>query len=190
VAGEAAEEVRPQHRRDHRAEPAAGLARDAAVLRRGQRAVAGVDEGHDLVADVGVVPAGARGVDELAAAVRGPRVDEHDEAGRCPAGSEELVGGLGEGGPERRPVVPHREHPGVALQHVDARVAPVGLVVVARWHVDLQRPVGGIAERVVPEQLAPDDVVVEAAGEVGGVGQRHRPTLARTGRSGQPAGCL
>ncbi len=60
VAGQAAEQVRAQHRRDHRAEAAAGLARDAAVRGRGQRAVAGVDERHHLVAEVGVVRAGAR----------------------------------------------------------------------------------------------------------------------------------
>ncbi len=96
VAGEAAEEVGAEHGCDHRAEAAARLAGDAAVLGRGQAAVVRVDEGDDLVAEVRVVAAGAGGVDELAAAVGGPRVDEHDEARRSPAGREELIDGLRE----------------------------------------------------------------------------------------------
>src|SRR5918994_6493530 len=75
VARESVEEVGPEHRRDHRSIAAARLAGDAAEA---VRVVAFVDEGHDLVAEVGVVAAAAVRVDELRAADRRERVDEDD----------------------------------------------------------------------------------------------------------------
>src|SRR5260370_42212422 len=51
VGRQTAEEVRPQHWRDHRTVSATRLAGDAAVARLGQRSVATVDTGHDLVAE-------------------------------------------------------------------------------------------------------------------------------------------
>ena len=82
VAGmrrEPAPEIGAQHRRHHRAVAAARLARDRAVLALGDRPVAAVHPGHDLVAEVGVVVAGRGRVEELAAAERRPRVDEDDD---------------------------------------------------------------------------------------------------------------
>ena len=65
---EPAEEVWPQHRSDHGAVAAAGLASDASVLASGERPVLRVDPRHDLVAEVRVIPPGAGGIEELRAA--------------------------------------------------------------------------------------------------------------------------
>ena len=85
VRGQRAEQVRPQHRGDHRAEPAAGLAHDRPVRGRVQRPVVRVHPGHHLVAQVGVVLAGARRVHELAAAVAGSTRPRRPRSRRAPA---------------------------------------------------------------------------------------------------------
>ncbi len=59
VRRQAAEEIRAQHRRDHRAVAATRLAGNAAMTRLGQGAVMVVDPGDNLVAEVGVVLASA-----------------------------------------------------------------------------------------------------------------------------------
>ena len=164
VAGEPTEEVGTQHRRDEGTEAAARLAGDAAVLWRRQRAVARVDERDDLVAQIAVVAAGRRRVDELRAAVRRPGVDVDDDARRDLAGGDLLVGDLGIRLAERRAVAPHRQHPGVALEHVHRRVAGVGAVVPGR-DVHPQRALVRVAERVVAQQLAVDQQLVDASGE-------------------------
>jgi len=56
-----------------------------------------VHPGNDLVAEVGVVAAGARRVDELAATVGGPGVDVDDDGRRVRAVGEHPVGGLRNG---------------------------------------------------------------------------------------------
>src|SRR5207249_9538058 len=86
---EAAEQVRSQHRRHHRAVAAARLAADPPVRGRGEGRVAGVDERDDLVAEIRVVVADAGRVEELRAAVRRPRVDEDDERRRAALVGEE-----------------------------------------------------------------------------------------------------
>ena len=123
----------------------------------GQRAVPPVHPGHDLVAQVGVVPAGAGRVDELAAAVGGPRVDvDHDRWRGLPAG-EHRVGGLGERLPVGRPVAPHRDVAGVALDHVDRRVGPrSGSSSYPGGRYTQQRPLVRVTERVPAQQLAGD----------------------------------
>src|SRR5207253_11098078 len=78
VCRQCAEEVGPQHRRDHRAVAATRLARDAAVRRVVERLVARIHERDYLLAEIRVVIADARRVEELRAAVRGPRVVEDD----------------------------------------------------------------------------------------------------------------
>ena len=60
VRGQRAEQVGAQHRRDHRAEPARGFAHGGAGFTVGDGAVTLVHPRHDLVAQVGVVAAGAR----------------------------------------------------------------------------------------------------------------------------------
>ena len=112
-----------------------------------------------------MVAAGAGRVDELAAAVGRPGVHVDDDARRRAARGEQRVGGLRERRPEGGAVVPHRHGARVALDDVHRRVAAVRLVVVARRHVDLERALGGVAERVAGELLAHDRVPVEAAGE-------------------------
>jgi hypothetical protein len=51
----------------------------------------------------------------------------------------------------------------VALEDVDGRVAPIGLVVVARRDVDPERARRRVAERVVPERLTLEDVLLDSA---------------------------
>ncbi len=179
VRGQRAEQVRPQHRRDHRAEPAAGLAHDRAVRRAGQRAVPGVDPGHDLVAQVGVVAAGPRGVHELAAAVLRPRVHVGDDGRRGLAAREHAVRGLGERLPEGAPVGPRGHVAGVSLDHVHRRVAPAGLVVVTGRQVDPDRPLGRVTQRVAAQKLAGDDALVDPSGEFRGPGQ-HETSIGRS----------
>src|SRR3954468_16044678 len=107
------------------------------MLARRERPVPGVDPRDDLVAEVGVVVADARRVEELGAADRGPGVDPDDDRRRRLAASEELVGELREvPRAKRRAVAPHVELPGVALDLVDRWVAPLRLVVVAGRQVD------------------------------------------------------
>jgi hypothetical protein len=77
---ERAPQIGPQQRRDHRAVAARRLALDAAVLPRRQRGELRIDERDDVVAEVGVVPADGGRVDELRAADRRERVDQHDHA--------------------------------------------------------------------------------------------------------------
>ena len=127
--------------------------------------IALVHERHHLVAQVVVVPAGPGRVQELAAAERRPRVDEHDDRRRRTTPGEHRVGRLHERLAVRRPVVPHRDGAGVALDHIDARVAALGFVVVPRRHVDPQRPLARVPERVAPQHLGGEDVFVEAAGQ-------------------------
>ena len=162
VGRERAEAVGPQHGGDHRPVAAARLAHDPAVRGLGERPVTLVDEVDDLVAQVAAVAPGPRRVDELAAAERRPGVHEHDEARR-----RELVDELREVAAERDAVPPHVELPGQALEDVDGRVAALGVLVVAGRDVDPERPEVRVAERVSAQELALDDVLVEAPLELG-----------------------
>jgi hypothetical protein len=112
-----------------------------------------------------VVPARSRRVDELAAPVRGPRVHEDHYARRHVAVGQQRVHGLGERRAKRRAVVPHRDRARVALDDVYRRIAPLGILVVARRHIHLDGAVGGVAERVVRQKRAGDGLPLDAAGE-------------------------
>src|SRR5205814_1413318 len=100
----------------------------------------------------------------------------HDGRRRL-AAREHRVGGLGERLPVGRPVAPHRDVAGVALDHVHRRVGTGGLVVVARRQVDPDRAFAGVTERVRPQQLTGDHLFVDRdlAGAV-------RPGSALTGQ--------
>src|SRR5207244_13317341 len=88
VGRQPAKQVRPQHGRDHRAVSPTRLTGDAAMTRLGQRAIAGVDPGDDLVTEVRVVFARAGRIDVLTATDGGPGVDVDEDAGRRAAGGE------------------------------------------------------------------------------------------------------
>ena len=156
MRGEAAPEVGAEHRRHHRAVPAARLAGDRAVLALGERAVAAVDPGHDLVAEVRVVVAGPRRVEELAAAERRPGVDEDDERRRNrvvrrtarPRARRPTAG--------TRSGSPHVDLAGEALDQVDRRVRLGRVGVVGRRQVDPDRALVRVAERVALQRLADD----------------------------------
>src|SRR5437660_2725866 len=163
VAGEGAEQVRPQHRRDHRAVATAGVGHHAAVAGDRQRPEAGGHPGHHVLAQVRVVAAGGRRVEVLAAAERRPAVDEDHDAGRRLAGREQLVHHLGERVRERAPVAPHVHLAGVSLQDVDRGIAPVGPVVVRRRQIDPERPAGGVVQRVVAQVAAVDPDLLQPA---------------------------
>jgi hypothetical protein len=106
------------------------------VFGAGERAVALVHPRDDLVAEVRVVPAGPRRVEELAAAERRPAVDVDEDGRRCVAGGEQVVGELGEVLAEWSTVLPHVQLAGQALDDVDGGVAALGVVVVPWREVD------------------------------------------------------
>jgi hypothetical protein len=163
VRREPAPEIRAQHRHDHRAVAAAGLALDPAMIPVGDRAVTPVDERDDLVAQVRQVVAGSRRVDELTPAERGPAIDPDDDHGRRLAVGEQRVGELGEVLPERRAVAPHIQLAGEPLDHIHRREPRIRVVVVPRREVHPQRTIRGIVERVAEQRPAGDRVLVEAS---------------------------
>src|SRR6185295_16162089 len=137
--------------------------RDAAMLGSLQRAVPLVHPGNDFLAEVGVVLPGARRVEELTAAQRGPAVGvDEDRRRRVPSG-EEVVGELGEVLAEWGSVSPHVQLAREALNHVDGRIPALGLVVVAGWEIDAQRAHMRVAERIAFERLALDLRFLETA---------------------------
>jgi hypothetical protein len=70
--------------------------------------------------------------------------------------------------------MPHRPRARIALDDVNGRIAPSGVVVVAWRHIHLQGTFGGIAERIVRQQLADDGMPFNAAGQRSLVGVRIR----------------
>jgi hypothetical protein len=174
VRGQRAEDVGPQHRHDHRAVAARGLPRQPAVVAARECRVAGVHEGHDLVAEVVRVAAGGGGVEELRAAVARPRVGEHDERRRALGGGEQRVDALDHRRLEGVAAQPHVELAGEALDLVDDRERLRVVELHARRAVDPQRAPRRVAERVLRQQLGLDDEPVERA--------VHRPLPRRAGR--------
>jgi len=164
VGRERAEQVGPQHRRDHRAEPSARFPGNGPVRGVGDRPVERVHVGDDFVAQVRVIAPGARRVDELAAAVGGPGVRVHHDRGRRVAAREHRVGGLGERLPEGHPIPPHRHMPRVPLDYVHGGVRAVRLVAVAGWRVHEQWPLVRVSQRIVAQQSAADHVLVYPSG--------------------------
>jgi hypothetical protein len=148
VTREAGEEIGSKHRRDRRALAAARLAGEAADP---IRVVLRVHERDDLVADVGVVAAGAVRVDVLRAADRGERVDQDH-----PRVDLLAVEQLEKRRPERDAVPPHLDLSGEALQHVDDRTAGI-----ARRRVDPERALVRVAERVSTQCVTDEHVLVE-----------------------------
>ncbi len=126
-----------------------------------QRPPAGVDPRDDLVAQVGLVAAGARRVEELAAAQARPAVDVDDD-GRCLArGRQHVIDELRDVGPERLAVAPHVDLPGQALDDVDGGESAVGLGVVGRRGVDVDRAAVRVSERVAGQRLRVEGVLGE-----------------------------
>ena len=175
VRRESAEQVRPEHRRDHRPVAATRLPGDPPVIALGQGPVATVDERHDLLAQVGVVATGGRRVEVLTATVGRPAVDEHhDGRGRRtlarPLTGEQRIDVLRGGRSERRPVPPHVDLAGHPLDEVDRRIAPGRSVVVTRRDVHPDRPLRRVAERVADERRAVDRELIETTVERPGPG--------------------
>ena len=112
-----------------------------------------------------MVPAGARGVQELAPSERGPRVDEDHDRGMSLVGREEVVHELEVVRAERGPVPPHVDLAGESLDHVDGGVPAVDLVVAGR-EVHPQGTFGRVAKRVPRERSAPEDVLLDPPGEL------------------------
>jgi hypothetical protein len=163
VRGEAAEEVRAEHRRDHRPVAAGGLAGDAAVLRNRQGAIALVHPRDDLVAEICVVAARSRRVQELAPAERRPAVDVDQDRGGHVSSGEEVVRELGEVLAERGTISPHVELARKPLDDINRRVSALGVVVVAGREVDPERPRARVAERIPLKSLALHLRFLEAA---------------------------
>src|SRR2546430_15214865 len=152
-----------QQGRDHRPVSATRLAGDAAMTRLRQRGIAGVDPGDDLVAKVRVVFARAGRVDVLATTHRRPGVDVDEDAGWRAAGGELGVGQLGEVSPHGWPIPPHVDLAGQAHDHVDARIAALRIRLIPGRQVDPERAAVGIAERILLEHLALEEMLVIAS---------------------------
>src|SRR5256714_4381628 len=127
------------------------------MLAPGQGSILGIDPGHDLVTQVGVVAPGGRRVHELAAAERGPAVHPYQDARWSFSPGEQLIGQFREVLPEGRAVAPHVELAGQALYHVNRWVAPRWLLVVARRQVDPDGPRVWVAQGVIFEDLTFED---------------------------------
>ena len=132
------------------------------MARRRQGAVPRVDVADDVIGDVVLVPPGRRGVDELAAAVPGGTVDEHEDARRrCVGRGVERVEALEDGWIEEMVVAPLLHRRAVSGEHVDDGQAGVAALVSGRQpHVQAAPP--RIAQRIVAEGLALDHVVDQA----------------------------
>src|SRR6266567_1707466 len=127
------------------------------MLAPGQGSILGIDPGHDLVTQVGVVAPGGRRVHELAAAERGPAVHPYQDARWSFSPGEKLIGQFRKVLPEGRAVAPHVELARQALYHVNRWVAPRWLLVVARRQVDPDGPRVWVAQGVIFEDLACED---------------------------------
>jgi hypothetical protein len=134
----------------------------------------GIHEGNHLVTEVGVVAPGSWGIDELGPSVSRPGVDPDHDAGRRASSGEQPVRRLGEGVPVGGAVAPHGQRAGVALDHVHGGQALRLVRVVAGRHVDPERTVGRITERVALEDLRLNDVLEHLAGEPALPVERHR----------------
>ena len=178
MGGQRPEQVRPQHRRDHGAETTRRLAGDAAQLPVGNCAVMLVHPRHHLLAQVRVVLASPRRVDELRTAVACPRVDVNHHAPGCAALGEHGVGRFQKSLLERRVVGPHGHVARIALEHVNGGVPDIWGGVVARRHVHPNGPYMWVRQRVVNQQLGGDGAPVKTAGKFS-VPWQHRPIQAR-----------
>jgi hypothetical protein len=122
----------------------------------GESATPGVDPRHDIVAEVRLVPAGGRRVQELAATIRCPAVSEDHDRWWHVAAVEQRIDQLLVRLAKRRPVQPHAGMSAVSGRYVDHRVPPAAVVAVSGRQVHQQRPLMRIAERVVPQQHTVD----------------------------------
>src|SRR4029453_13282731 len=88
---------------------------------------------------------------------------------------EQRVDALGVGGAERLAVAPHVQLTREALDHVDAREPPLGVIVVSRRDVDPERSNVGVAEGVAAQGLALDLELIDPAGELAAPRLHGRP---------------
>jgi hypothetical protein len=106
------------------------------MLRCDKGPVVGVDEGNHLVAQIGVVATGPRRVYELRSAIRGPGIDPDNDARWNGTAGEEVVRRLGKRLAVGRPVVPHSQVTGVALNYIDRRPTFTRVGIVARGNIN------------------------------------------------------
>ena len=159
MRGEAAEQIGPEHRPDHRPETARRRSREPAVRGLRKRSEPRVDEADDVVAEVAAVVADRRRVDPLRTAERGEAVDGDEH--RVERQRVEL---LGKRRRERRDVEPGARLRGHRVQQVDRGVAPFRLGVVVARRPDEERPGRGVAERVPLQGLALERELLPAHG--------------------------
>src|SRR5437016_5437634 len=114
----------------------------------GQRPVMRVNPGNDLVAQIRVIAARRRRVQELASTERCPAVHPHYDAWWCLALCEQLVNKFWKVLSERCAVAPHIKLPGEALDLVDGRVASAGLLIVVGGEVDPQGPLVRVSQGI------------------------------------------
>jgi hypothetical protein len=131
-----------------------GVAGETASGGRGHGAVMAVDVSYQIARDVSFPVAGCGGIGKHAALIDGVGVRHHEDHLACAVFSDGLVGYRGQGrvrGQESgldTGSEPSFIGVGVAVEQVDDRVAPVASCCVARWEVDGDVAIGGIAFEV------------------------------------------
>src|SRR5579885_2150375 len=136
-----------------------------------QRPIMRIYPGNNLITEIGVIASGAVLFEELATTERGPAVDPDEDARGSLAFREEFVGHFREIFPEGRTVAPHIKLARQPLNQVNARVAPLLLLIVAGRQIDPQRALIGVAERITLESLALENDLIKTSSEISRPGQ-------------------
>ena len=138
----------------HRAESARRLAEDRAAALGGDRSIGRGRRADDVAHDVGRIVAVVDRVHVLRTAQPREAVDDDHQHRRHRALEDQPVGPLHDVGLPRARGDERRDVAGVAVQHVEHRIArgPVGIV--AGRRVDADRPRRPVAERIAPQAPA------------------------------------
>lgn len=148
-----------------------GVARQAAAVAAGQRAVTGVDIGDQFAGDVGFPVAGGDrgGVATPAEGIEGVGHDDDHLGGASRGGAIENLGQVDPVFAQAEPLV---IAVGEAVEHIDHGVAALGVFCIAGGQVDGDVAGGRVADEVAFQAAAVDAQALRGSGRrVGGEGQ-------------------
>ena len=162
--------------------PAARLAHDGPVGDVQERPVVAVHPGHDLVTQIEWIRPVAgesrtrcrRTWSTRGRRPRSPAAPARPRTPRPPPFGK---------GARRRPVAPHGDEPGQALDHVHGGIPADRVVVRSPAAGRRATTIMRVAERVPAQQLAADDVLVDTAGGSADRAARHAPSRRETNAS-------
>src|SRR5579884_547796 len=118
-----------------------------------------------------MIATGAGRIEELAATERSPAVDPDEDARGRFTLREKFVGHLRKILPEGSTIAPHIKLARQPLNQVNARVAPLLLLIVAGRQIDPQRALVGVTERIIPESLALENDLIKTSSKINRPGQ-------------------